>query len=190
MRAAVLARYPLPGQCKTRLIPGFGEEGAAAIHRKLTEHTVEVMRSAQLPFTLYGTGADEADFRAWLGPLDFAPQPGGDLGDRLMAAGDPYPVFFFGTDCADLKPGHIAEARKAIGDHDVVIGPADDGGYWTLGLRRPRPELFRDMPWGTDRVFALTVQRAQGLGLSVHRLSVLSDVDRPEDAARYPWLLS
>lgn len=188
-RVVLFTRWPEPGLAKTRLIPALGPDGAAALHRRLTERTLRVLRAAGLPIDLRVTGADPARFAEWLGAdLAIVDQGGGDLGARLARAVDPAPVLFVGADAPDLAAHHLHEAAAALARADVAIGPAEDGGYWLLGLARPVPELFDDMPWGTSAVYAETVARLDALGLAVERLEVLADLDRPEDLARWPGL--
>ncbi|MEE4212311.1 MAG: TIGR04282 family arsenosugar biosynthesis glycosyltransferase [Parvularcula sp.] len=187
-RVVVMARYPVPGQCKTRLIPALGAEGAADLHRRLVEHTLSVVRSSRLPFTLWGTGAEGAAFTGWLGPLSFQSQAQGDLGARLRAAAPPYPVLFLGTDAPDLQPDYLRQAFRLLEEGKDVLGPAEDGGYWTLGLKAALPEVFMDMPWGTDQVAALTKARMAKAGRQPALLPTLADLDRPEDLKRWPGL--
>ena len=189
VRLVIFTRYPEPGKAKTRLIPALGAEGAAALHRRLTEHTLTEARAAGLPIDLYVTGAPETAFREWLGEdLTFTQQIEGDLGERLQAASLPTPVLFIGSDLPDLKAAHLVEAADLIGAGRTVIGPAEDGGYWALGLTAPADYLFADMPWSTDAVFALTAARLRDRGIEPALLPALADCDRPEDLARWPWL--
>lgn len=188
---AVLSRYPEPGRTKTRLIPALGAREAARIHRELAGRTVLVARVASGmlagAFELHGTGASPRAFQRWLGPLAHRTQTGGDLGDRMMAALAPHleagrgPALIVGTDCPWLEPRHLVEACTRLAEHDVVIGPALDGGYYLLGLRRPVPEIFSDMHWGTGHVLDATRERLDRLGLRVSLLEPLGDVDLPED---------
>ncbi|NNU14751.1 glycosyltransferase [Parvularcula sp. ZS-1/3] len=187
-RIVILARFPVAGQCKTRLIPALGPEGAAEMHRKLAELTVARVRESGLPFTLWGTGADEDAFTEWLGPLDFQEQPAGDLGERLALASDPAPVIFLGTDCPDLSPSSLRKAGMASAEGRYAIGPAHDGGYWTLAIPEKADWLFTDMPWGTERVYGETVERMKAKGIEPEVLETLHDVDRPEDLERWPDL--
>ncbi|MEM1381169.1 MAG: TIGR04282 family arsenosugar biosynthesis glycosyltransferase [Pseudomonadota bacterium] len=190
MRVVILARWPEPGKCKTRLIPAIGPAAAARLHRTLAEHTVSVARQSRLQFELWGTGADEQAFHDWLGPLKFAPQPAGDLGDKLRAASEPHPVIFLGTDAPDLTPDLLQSAAYALEQHPAVIGPAEDGGYWTLGLRRPVDGVFTDIPWGTGTVYKTTLSAFEAAGTIPHVLPTLADLDRPEDLYRWPHLLA
>jgi rSAM/selenodomain-associated transferase 1 len=188
----MFCRWPEPGTTKTRLIPALGAEGAAIFYRGLAERVAAVVRRvtqrSQAPYA-YFTPADRADdIAAWLGS-DFAPlpQPDGDLGDRLVhgfnhafAAGAER-VVAIGTDCVEITPDHLRDALDRLRDHDAVVGPATDGGYWVIGLARPMPEAFADVPWSTDRTCAVTLERLAAAGPKLAILPTLSDVDRPAD---------
>jgi rSAM/selenodomain-associated transferase 1 len=188
-RLVLFARYPRPGACKTRLIPALGPEGAAALHRRLAEQTLAVLRAAGAPVEVRATGADPAAFRAWLGAGPaIIDQGSGDLGERLARASPPEPVLFFGSDAPDLGLGHVRAAIAALERAAVVIGPAEDGGYWCLGLARPAPWLFAAMPWGTDALLAATLAACAARGVTPALLAPLADCDRPEDLARWPAL--
>ncbi len=193
-RLILFTRLPVAGQCKTRLIPALGAEGAAAVHQRLTERTLAALMQAQGTVEVHFTGGDEAAMRDWLGagPVLVA-QAEGDLGARLLAAirgGDtPFrSVLFFGSDTPDLTGAHVAAAVAALSHHDVVIGPAEDGGYYLIGMRIPLPQLFTDMPWSTERLMAATLDSLADLGMEPYLLEPLSDCDTPEDLARWPWL--
>ena len=86
-----------------------------------------------------------------------------------------------GTDCPELGPVQIHKAMNELRQHDVILGPAKDGGYYLIGMKRFRQPLFTDIPWGTDAVCRETQRIASSLNLSVALLDELSDVDRPED---------
>ena len=189
VRVVIMARFPVPGACKTRLIPRFGPDGAASIHRTLTEKTLNIVRQSSLRYELWGTGASEDAFQDWLGPIDFRQQPTGDLGARLQRAADPYPVIFLGTDCPGLTSQHLQDAAQHLeGGAAAVLGPAEDGGYWTLGISRAIPGVFQDIPWGTSEVYALTYQRLEAAGASPVVLPRLADIDYPEDLDPWPEL--
>ena len=86
-----------------------------------------------------------------------------------------------GCDCPDLSREHIGRAFDALYMKDLVLGPATDGGYYLIGMKCPCEILFKDIPWGTDRVLETTVYLAQELDLSIEILEELRDVDRPAD---------
>ncbi|MEM0928990.1 MAG: TIGR04282 family arsenosugar biosynthesis glycosyltransferase [Pseudomonadota bacterium] len=185
---AIMCRYPVPGQAKTRLIPALGPDGAAGLHKTLAERTVATVRASGVPFALWGTGAEEAQFLDWLGGLSFGAQASGDLGDRLLAAAKSYPVIFLGTDAPDLTPEHLQQAAEALGMGRAVIGPAADGGYWLLGLPQPADDLFFGIHWGTETVYQATREKMAALGIDPVVLEELHDLDRPEDLDRWPDL--
>ena len=189
VRIVAFARFPVAGMCKTRLIPAVGAEGAAAIHTRLVERCVAAMRGSGLSVELWTTGAGATAFQHWLGDdIRFTDQGEGDLGDRLARAAAPYPVIFIGSDAPDLDAARLTAAASALRNAEAVIGPAEDGGYYLLGLNAPAPWLFTDMDWGTDRVFAETMRRFSDHGIAPVVLDPLADVDRPEDLARWPEL--
>lgn len=192
MRLVLFCKYPAPGDAKTRLIPAIGAQGAAAVHKQLAERTVEVLRSADTgKVEVACTGAPEADFRAWLGKdIVFSEQVEGNLTARLLERIEPAPVIFFGADTPDLSSEIVTDAAEALRHHEVVIGPAEDGGYYLIGMARALPELFIDMPWSTNAVCAETLHRLEALGIEPHILPTLADCDRPEDLARWPWLIA
>jgi uncharacterized protein len=189
IRLVLFARYPTAGAAKTRLIPALGPEGAAAVHRQLTERTLSVLRECDCPIELHYTGGEEAAFREWLGDgFALIRQVEGDLTDRLMAALYPAPVIFFGADTPALSVNHVAQAVAALETHPVVLGPAADGGYYLIGMKQPMPELLTDMPWSTEQVLPETLRRLKMQGVTPVLLETLHDCDRPEDLPRWPWL--
>jgi len=188
---AVLAKAPVAGAVKTRLIPALGADGAAALQQRLVARTVATACAAATgPVTVWTTpAAPHACFTALAArfPIALAVQPDGDLGARMLAPcrAAQGPVIVIGTDCPALTPAHLREAAEVlrVGSEAVVI-PAEDGGYVLIGTRRPQPQLFADMTWSTDTVMAETRRRLAGEGLTWRELAPLWDVDRPEDLAR------
>jgi len=191
----VFTRYPYPGKTKTRLIPALGEQKAANLQKKLTEQTLVQVNALQLQFSLavaiYFTGCDRLLMEQWLGSdYDYCLQCEGDLGDRMQQAfkesfaKKKQNVVIIGIDCLDLTAEILRSAFTALDRFDAVLGPAEDGGYYLLGMRRLIPEVFEGIPWGGDQVFALTYQRLQELGLRCRLLPTLLDCDRPEDLLR------
>ncbi|MDA3903949.1 MAG: TIGR04282 family arsenosugar biosynthesis glycosyltransferase [Desulfuromusa sp.] len=197
-RLLIFSKYPVPGEAKTRLIPALGPEGAAQLHRRMTESVVNIARSTYEAspenrdrVTVHYTGAQLRDFRAWLGPdLQYKAQPSGNLGQRMQnafqttlehAADHSIAAIGFGTDVPDLSSAILQQAHASLGNHDIVLGPAADGGYYLIGLKSFYPELFADIDWGTERVYGQTREIATHLGLRIAELPMLSDIDRPED---------
>lgn len=190
-RLVLFTRYPEPGRAKTRLIPAIGAEAAAALHRRMTERAVATLQASAMPIELRVTGAEPRRFSEWLGeglcPVD---QGDGDLGDRLQRAAAWPPVILLGADVPGLDGRHLAAAAAALETHPAVVGPAEDGGYYLLGLASPMPYLFDAMPWGTDQVLAETRRRLDERGVRTALLETLADLDRPEDLARWPGLMA
>jgi rSAM/selenodomain-associated transferase 1 len=187
---AVLAKAPLPGLAKTRLIPALSAEGAAALQEKLIERAVTTAHKATVgPVTLWAApDAAHPLFAALRQRFKVAltQQPDGDLGARMHAAvvGANGPALVIGTDCPALTADHLRKAADALRSHDAVSVPAEDGGYVLIGLRKPQAALFSGMKWGTAIVMAETRRRLQSLGLSWREFPMLWDVDTPEDLAR------
>lgn len=191
-RLILFTRYPEPGRTKTRLIPTLGAHGAAALQRRMSEAIVTRMAAfaADYPVSLeirYTDGNQQA-MEAWLSnDIPCLDQGNGDLGDRLhrafaqaFAQGDRQ-VVVIGADCPGLTPALFTKAFAALDSHNLVLGPALDGGYYLVGLNRPAPAIFAKIPWGSGEVLAATMKQAQGLNLASHILEPLADVDRPED---------
>lgn len=191
-RLLIFTRYPEPGQTKTRLIPTLGAKGAATLQRQMTEYTLSKARELQkrrsLSLEVRFTGGSLLLMQNWLGSdIICQPQGDGDLGARMarslaVAFQDSIArVVVIGTDCPNLDADLIAEAFQQLSDHDLVIGPAIDGGYYLIGLNYPISELFIGINWGTAAVLKQTVDITEKLDISVAYLPQLADVDRPED---------
>ena len=188
-RAVLFTRFPVAGKAKTRLIPAVGPAGAAAVHKILTERSVAALSACDCQVEIAFTGAGEDAFRRWLGPeLTYTAQVESDLSARLIARLMPVPALFFGADTPDLTADHVAKAIDALRAHDVVIGPAVDGGYYCIGVNGDHQYLFEDMPWSTDQVLPETLRRIEARNLSCAMLDKLRDCDTPEDLAHWPWL--
>lgn len=190
----VFARYPVPGEAKTRLIPALGPVGAASLHRRMAEGAVATARTALAShagagITVYHTGASAKAFRAWLGQdLQYSAQSSGDLGSRMgrafrSALGHGASALCIGSDVPAITPAILEQALESLNDHDLVLGPANDGGYYLIGMKRFYPELFSGIEWGTDRVWKETWATISRLGLRAAQLPMLPDVDRPGDLA-------
>ncbi len=186
-RLVLFARYPTPGRAKTRLIPALGADGAAALHRRLTERTLAMLTSTGYPVELRSTGAPAAAFRRWLGDIAVVAQGRGHLGQRMRRAATP-PALLVGADIPGLSADHVRQAATLLADHPVVIGPAIDGGYYLIGVAAPAPWLFAAMAWGSSSVFVTTVQRCAARGVVPGILPPLADLDRPEDLGEWSGL--
>jgi len=188
----VFTRYPEPGKTKTRLIPVLGKVGAANLHRLMAQKAIaralSLQNSRRLSVEIHHTGGSQPQMQDWLGTeMIYQNQRDGDLGARMTAAFQKSfdsgvdKVAIIGTDCPDLKAEIMAQAFDELSHHDLVLGPAKDGGYYLIGLRRSIPELFSGIKWGTSEVFASTRAIAQKLDLNIAYLPTLADIDLPED---------
>lgn len=188
----VFTRYPEPGKTKTRLIPALGAEGAATLQRQMTEQKLAEVNKLQtfypVSVEIHFAGGNEALMQKWLGSnLIYRQQSEGDIGCRMAAAfqasfaAGMNQVVLIGIDCPDLNAQLMAEAFHALREYDLVLGPALDGGYYLIGLRRLIPQLFTGIRWSTAEVLPQTLKIAQSLELAVAKLPWLSDVDCPED---------
>ncbi|MDA0269192.1 MAG: TIGR04282 family arsenosugar biosynthesis glycosyltransferase [Cyanobacteria bacterium] len=195
----LFTRYPVVGKTKTRLIPYLGAEKAADLQRQMTEYivgTLHPLRSrGRLSMAVHFTGGSLGEMQGWLGPqLTYRPQRGPGLGQRLHHAfeqgfwADFERIVVIGSDCPAISAHHLEQAFHQLKNHDLVLGPAQDGGYYLVGLSRGCGELFQNIAWGTEQVFAQTVAIAAQLNLSMATLEMLQDVDRLEDLPTFPPL--
>ena len=188
-----MARHPEPGRVKTRLAAVLGDERACALHRAFVLDLAD--RLARLPYEVtWAYTPAAAPFPALLPNARCVAQVGNDLGARMAHAvaaafaDEPTPVLVIGADVPHVPAACLEEAAEVVGTR-IVLGPAADGGYYLIGLARPIPALFVDVPWGSDAVLATTRARARGLALTTHLLPPTFDVDEPADLERLRGLL-
>lgn len=190
----VFARDPEPGKVKTRLIPALGARGACELYEKLLRHTLGVVHdfSRICPETAVFVAVSPQErleaFRQRLGvPWPVVPQIGDHLGCRMAEAFDDLfhrgfgSVVLVGSDLCDLSPKDLRDAFRSLESREAVLGPARDGGFYAIGLRRPCPSIFHTPFWGTADVFHRTRTSLERLGLFPALLPVRTDMDRPED---------
>lgn len=196
-RIAILAKAPVAGLAKTRLIPHLGAEGAAALQGWLLQRAVATALAAKLgPVTLW-CAPDMAHpaFAACraVGDVELRCQPEGDLGARMHAAIAESPAMagrlVIGTDCPALTPELLREAAERLHSQAASVVPAEDGGYVLIGLRQPGRAVFRDVDWSSGRVMAQTRDRLRELNWRWHEFAPLWDVDRAADFRRLAALL-
>ena len=197
-RLIIFAKLPEPGKVKTRLAADLGNERAAEIYSQLARDIISRVSESDhyQTYIFYDPPEKKAEVAGWLNDsidpeaVSFFPQQGVILGERISLAFEK--VFssnadrsvIIGTDCTDLTRELIEDSFKALRVYDAVIGPAEDGGYYLLGLNRFRPELFQDIEWSTRHVLGQTVERLQESGLRYKVLKTLSDIDNLDDLKR------
>jgi uncharacterized protein len=197
-RIVIMAKAPVAGLCKTRLIPALGAQGAAQLAHRMLLHTVHTALAANVGTVelSMSPGPDAFDWAALGLPsaLHVSDQGSGDLGERMaraaQRAGDAAEaIVLIGTDCPALTSEVLQQAANALQDHEASLVPTADGGYALLGLQRFAPSLFEAMPWSTDAVCSLTRQRIQQLGWRLCSLPTLHDIDEPHDLVWLPSAL-
>lgn len=187
-RVIVFVKAPRPGFVKTRIAASLDDESASAIYQALVGLTLSRLSDAK-DVELRFTPDDAAvEIEAWKRPgWRLRAQGDGDLGARIdRAVADAFNegiegVVVLGTDCPEFTLDDVAGAWNALREHEVVVGPAVDGGYWLIGMGCRQPELFTGIPWSTGQVFEVTMERARAAGLRVATLRSLRDVDTLED---------
>ena len=193
----IFAKAPIPGQVKTRLCPPLTPDEAAGLHGSLVQDVLE--RSG---VAAKGSGSSTFDRVLACSPVSnhvffkimeerqgvrLISQVGDDLGDRMsnafrsVFAWGYERVLLVGTDLPSLSEASYAKAVDLLSDHDLVLGPSLDGGYYLIGLRSPAPDLFVGISWSTDQVFATTTAKAEALKLKTALLPPCRDVDTIED---------
>ncbi len=200
-RIALMARAPVAGQAKTRLVPQLGAAGAAALAERLLLHAAAQAVQAGLgDVTLWATpdtshrAFDDAQRQHGVTLAQQLLSP--DLGERMAHvfsscfAHSQEPLLLMGSDIPALTALVLQQAAQALHMHDAVFVPALDGGYALVGLRAPAPSLFSDMVWSTPQVMAHTRVRLRAAGLRHHELAALPDIDEPADLVHLPpgWL--
>lgn len=203
----MMARWPAPGRCKSRLVPGVGRARAAAIQARLTRHGLAAAAEARRALTghpdgpgdglcvvLAASGLGPRAASRWghrLGVDRVVTQGPGSLGLRMqrqMLRGcreGAAAVVVIGSDLPELTGEDLVGAFRALEHASLVLGPAGDGGYWLIGRRGPIPQLFSGIDWGSDQVLEQTLAQARRAGLSTALLAERHDLDRPGDLGRW-----
>ena len=191
-RILLFAKEPVYGLVKTRLNDAIGAEQAFQLYCAMLRYQVKKLRDANLaPWEVWVSGDPSNPLLTEMQlTVPLRRQQGADLGERMQGAAEAAlaesdSVLLVGTDWPSVSVDYLREASRLLrAGTQVVIGPAEDGGYVLLGLKSCVRELFVGMPWGTDRVLRLTLERLQLLDLPCTTLPARWDVDRAEDLAR------
>lgn len=202
--ALIFAKFPEPGLVKTRMVPPLSMEEASQLHLASLRVVVEKLHNAgSFDVQLVGTPDDRVRDLTELIPHDVTaidaddpsikptwPQGGGDLGARLVRASTrafdegARGVVLLGADSPMLPEAMLCEAATRLRDHDAVLGPTEDGGYYLLGLSRPLDTLFHNIDWGSRQVARQTRARAKRENITLGELPRAYDLDRFEDLVR------
>ncbi len=184
-KLSIFARLPVPGKVKTRLVPALGEEGAARLYARMLAQTVEAAKESGLDFELRVTGGEVSAFHDLFGAeVSVVDQGDGDLGAKMGRVDAP--ALLIGSDCPGVTASLLQAAAGALEERRVVLGPANDGGYYLIGFSEPVPFLFEDMAWSTPSVLPETLARLAARGIGPAVLPELADIDTAEDLAQWP----
>jgi hypothetical protein len=200
----LFTRYPEKGKTKTRLIGELGADGAALLHKKLTERVfmqADLLRQRSgIETVVYFSGGSSKKITSWLGPVHCVEQMSGDLGQKMRAAfehcfaGGAETAVLIGSDIPDISAELLQHAFNALLTKEVVIGPSRDGGYYLIGMTARAAMscepgsmppllslLFDKMVWSTGKLFEDTIFRLESTGYETALLPTLRDIDIPAD---------
>lgn len=192
----IFVKNPIPGKTKTRLAASVGHEKALKMYQQLLDYTEE--QTAALPATkklLFYSEAIVTDDGWSKDVFDKRVQSGPDLGSRMQNAlqaafqEGATQVIIIGSDCPGVTTDLLKSAQEKLEQHEVVLGPATDGGYYLLGMNAFYPSLLQGIAWSTESVATQTRQQAIAAGLTLGELTTLSDVDYLEDWQHYGWAI-
>jgi len=186
-----MARPPIPGRCKTRLAASIGDRPAATLYAAMVQDVLA--RGARVPaedhVLLAEPGGEAALADLMTPPWRLMMQRGDELGQRLHNAVidlgvNERAVAILGSDSPTLPIDSLTTTLEQLTPERVVLGPAEDGGYWTVAVGTPEPRIFTDIPWSTELVYAVTRKRCTDLGLEVVEAAAWYDIDDHDDLAR------
>jgi uncharacterized protein len=191
----IMAKAPVAGYAKTRLIPALGADGAAQLAARLLNHTLQQARAAGFNALTLACAPDttHAAFASQSG-VALVAQGEGDLGARMQRQVErafeqgAERVIVIGTDAPALNANMLRRAADSLADSDAVFVPAFDGGYALIGLRRLLPTLFDAMPWSTSAVMATTRERLAQAAWQHTELPAVHDIDEAADLVHLPHL--
>lgn len=183
----IFQKNAILGKVKTRISVDVGDISAMEIYLELVRHTHQVCQEVDVPKFLFFSDFIPDDTSEFGQEYAFEVQEGNDLGSRMENAFERIfskgyeEIIILGTDCGELESRILADAFDLLEVNEVVIGPARDGGYYLLGLKQLNNDLFVDIPWSSEKVLFLTMEKLENQSRSYGILEILSDVDRIED---------
>ncbi len=190
----IFVKNPILGKVKTRLAADVGNEFALETYKMLLQHTLQVANQSNASVSIYYADFINDD-DIWNG-FDKQLQEQKDLGSRMSQAFQNEikkgfkKTLIIGSDCLDISSDIINEAFNSLDKNDVVIGPAQDGGYYLLGSKKLFPKIFQKKKWSTESVFIDTIEDINALNLNHYCLETLSDIDTKVDLDKYEIIKS
>ncbi len=191
-RLVIMAKAPELGKVKTRLAKTLGDEKALKVYEKLLNYTLREANCALWEACIHFSGTPTKELNTY--DFSIAAQKGESLGERMENSFQTEfsdgadRIVMIGTDCAGLTLGHIERAFGMLKLHDLVLGPANDGGYYLIAMNEPHHEVLKNVPWSTEHVLEITKDLAEENHLSVGLLEELTDIDTEADLENYQWL--
>lgn len=191
----IFVRHPQSGKVKTRLAKSLGAEKATEVYRLCAEHLFQEAEKLppEIKRYIYFDGIEnEYEVQSWAGAgFDYVVQAVGSLGHRLENAFSAQftrgvkKVLIVASDVPDISSSIIIDAFMSLDNHEIVIGPCYDGGYYMLGMKKLYKNVFDDIPWSTSQVYLLTLTNINKLAISICQMPYLYDIDTEEDL--YQW---
>lgn len=188
-------KWPRAGRVKTRLAASIGDEAARQVHVELCQSVHAQLNDCDAEYVMHiadmPAAAEHDDFDVWLKSTGarVTTQVQGDLGVKmasvLQAASANNHIIIVGSDCPSLTRSYLEKAFEALQRSDIVLGPAEDGGYVLIGARTFHKDLFNAVEWGGGHVLDRTLNNAKALSVKVELLAVTWDVDTLEDLERW-----
>jgi len=184
------------GEVKKRIAISLGKQKALEIYLLLLELTINTLSMLPFPKSIFFQGNGEEFFRKHKGQFNLQRQEGVDLGQRMYNAINSSQEdghrrnLLVGADIPDLSGDDIIQGLDKLENNDLVIGPAFDGGYYLIGTKNIKKQIFQDIPWGSPRVYSRTLERARELNLKVAVGAHRQDIDKLEDVLANPILRS
>lgn len=182
----IFVKNLIPGMVKTRLAADIGIDKALDVYMELVNHTNKITKKLDINKTVYYSEYVEVEDVWDTGGFELTSQKGNTLGEKMSIAFDEAfdsnnKVVLIGSDCYELTTKIIEAAFVMLEDHDVVVGPAKDGGFYLIGMKEYLPQLFQDKVYSTDSVLKDLLETAEELELEVYQLPTLSDIDVLDD---------
>ena len=189
----IFVKNPILGIVKTRLAADIGDASALKVYHQLLEQTRKVASSTSVSkWLFYSHSIEEGDL--WGKEYHKKLQKGAGLGEKIANAflegfqAGYERICIIGSDCFELDTKTIGSAFRQLESHDFTLGPANDGGYYLLGMNQFEPSLFMDVEWSTSAVFDQTLQHIKAAKKSCYTLRTLTDIDTLDDLQHFPQL--
>ncbi|MBD3169373.1 MAG: DUF2064 domain-containing protein [candidate division Zixibacteria bacterium] len=187
----MFARDPVPGECKTRLTPHLNEDQSANLYKAFIRDLLDKLKGSEYyDFYVYLYHSNIVDSFWATFEVELRPQQGENLGERMLNAfaelfNEGYEkAVIIGSDVPTIDIADIGEAFKALETDGIVLGPAEDGGYYLIGLKHAYQQLFEDIDWGSSGVYSSTLSRIKELSINLYELKLRNDVDTIDDLRR------